>query len=76
MWGADEVVVTPRGDISGFGADVAFELAGNDDAVRIPFEARRPLGQVVLGGIPDSDTTTFRATLARRRGLTSRWCGA
>src|SRR5580693_9764273 len=68
-WGADEVV-TPRDDISGYGADVAFELAGNDDAVRIAFESVRPGGRVVLGGIPDSDTTTFRASLARRKGLT------
>jgi L-iditol 2-dehydrogenase len=67
--GADEVV-TPRDDISGFGADVAFELAGNDDAVRIALESVRPGGRVVLGGIPDSDTTTFRASLARRKGLT------
>jgi L-iditol 2-dehydrogenase len=68
-WGADEVV-TPREDIAGCGADVAFELAGNDDAVRIAFESVRPGGRVVLGGIPDSDTTTFRASLARRKGLT------
>ena len=57
-------------DISQYGADVAFELAGNDDAVRLAFEAVRPGGRVVLGGIPDSDTTTFRASLARRKGLT------
>ena len=68
-WGADEVV-TPGDDISGYGADVAFELAGNDDAVRIALEAVRPGGRVVLGGIPASDSTTFRASLARRKGLT------
>jgi L-iditol 2-dehydrogenase len=68
-WGADEVV-TPVDDISGYGADVAFELAGNDDAVRIALESVRPGGRVVLGGIPDSDATTFRASLARRKGLT------
>src|SRR6202044_2532582 len=68
-WGSDEVV-TPRDDISGYGADVAFELAGNDDAVRIALESVRRGGRVVLGGIPDSDTTTFRASLARRKGLT------
>ena len=60
----------PDTDISGYGADVAFELAGNDDAVRTAFEAVRPGGRVVLGGIPDSDMTTFRASLARRKGLT------
>ena len=66
-WGADEVV-TPQDDISGYGADVAFELAWNNDAVRMAFESVRPGERVVLGGIPDSDTTTFRASLARRRG--------
>jgi L-iditol 2-dehydrogenase len=68
-WGADEVL-TPHDDLSGYGADVAFELAGNDEAVRIAFESVRPGGRVVLGGIPDSDQTTFRASLARRKGLT------
>ena len=68
-WGADEVI-TPGDDVSGYGADVAFELAGNDDAVRIALESVRPGGRIVLGGIPDSDTTTFRASLARRKGLT------
>jgi L-iditol 2-dehydrogenase len=68
-WGAD-AVVTPRDDLTGCGADVAFELAGNDDAVRSALESVRPGGRVVLGGIPDSDTTTFQASLARRKGLT------
>ncbi|HEX6454707.1 MAG TPA: alcohol dehydrogenase catalytic domain-containing protein, partial [Trebonia sp.] len=57
-------------DFSSYGADVAFELAGNDDGVRIAMESVRPGGRVVLGGIPGSDTTTFRASLARRKGLT------
>ena len=69
QWGADEVL-TPQDDISGYGADVAFELAGNNDAVRIALESVRPGGRVVLGGIPDSDATTLRASLARRKGLT------
>jgi L-iditol 2-dehydrogenase len=38
--------------------------------VRTAFESVRPGGRVVLGGIPDSDATTFRASLARRKGLT------
>lgn len=57
-------------DFSSYGADVAFELAGNDDGVRIAMESVRPGGRVVLGGIPGSDATTFRASLARRKGLT------
>ncbi len=68
-WGADQVV-GPGADIRDYGADVAFELAGNDDAVRLALESVRPGGRVVLGGIPDSDATTFPASLARRKGLT------
>jgi L-iditol 2-dehydrogenase len=52
------------------GADTVFELAGNDDAVEIALRAARPGARVVLGGIPDGDSTTFRASLARRKGLT------
>jgi L-iditol 2-dehydrogenase len=68
-WGADETAGSDV-DLSAYGADVAFELAGNDDGVRTAMEAVRPGGRVVLGGIPGSDTTTFRASLARRKGLT------
>src|SRR6202034_4183758 len=53
-WGADEVV-TPQDDLSGYGADVAFELAGNDDAVRIALESVRPGGRGVIGGGPRLD---------------------
>ncbi|HEV3382708.1 MAG TPA: alcohol dehydrogenase catalytic domain-containing protein [Trebonia sp.] len=63
-------VLAENRDISAYGADVAFELAGNDEAVSLAFESVRPGGRVVLGGIPDSDMTTFRASLARRKGLT------
>jgi L-iditol 2-dehydrogenase len=45
-------------------------VAGTDDAVRIVLESVRPGGRVVLTGIPDGDTTTFTASLARRKGLT------
>jgi len=71
-WGAD-VVSSPAADIgglTGYGVDVAFEVAGTDDAVRVALEATRPGGRVVLAGIPDSDTVTFGASLARRKGLT------
>ncbi len=57
-------------DLTGYGADVAFEVAGNDEAVRIAMESVRPGGRVVLAGIPDNDATTFPASLARRKGLT------
>jgi L-iditol 2-dehydrogenase len=70
--GADVVSepVTELGDLTGYGVDVAFEAAGNDDAVRLALDAVRPGGRVVLAGIPDSDTVTFRASVARRKGLT------
>jgi L-iditol 2-dehydrogenase len=67
--GAD-LVLEPDEPMSGFGVDVAFEVAGNDDSVRIALESVRPGGRVVLTGIPDGDTTTFTASLARRKGLT------
>jgi L-iditol 2-dehydrogenase len=70
--GAD-VVSGPEasvGDLVGYGVDVTFEAAGNDDAVRIALEAARPGGRVVLAGIPDDDSIAFRASVARRKGLT------
>jgi L-iditol 2-dehydrogenase len=57
-------------DLTGGGADVAFEMAGTDEAVRLAVLAARPGGRVVLGGIPDDDRTTFPASTARRKGLT------
>lgn len=73
-WGADEVVdpgpAAAGLDFSSYGVDVAFEMASNDDGVRIAMESVRPGGHVVLGGIPGSDTTTFRASLARGKELT------
>ena len=56
--------------LTGEGVDVAFELAGNDAAVQLAMAAARPGGRVVLGGIPGTDTTTFSASVARRKGLT------
>jgi L-iditol 2-dehydrogenase len=67
--GADEVV-SLEADLAGYGGDVAFDMSGTNDAVRLAMESVRPGGRVVLGGIPDGDTTTFRASLARRKGLT------
>jgi L-iditol 2-dehydrogenase len=58
------------GDAVGEGADAAFELAGNDDAVGLAVHAARPGGRVLLGGIPGDDSTRFSASVARRKGLT------
>ena len=55
---------------SGRGVDVAFEVAGDDSAVMLAATAARPGSRVVLVGIPGDDTTTFGASLARRKGLT------
>jgi len=54
----------------GRGVDVSFEAAGTDPAVALAVEAAAPGARVVLAGIPDVDTTTFRASIARRKGLT------
>jgi L-iditol 2-dehydrogenase len=50
--------------------DVAFEVAGNDEAVRLAMAAVRPGGRVVLAGIPGTDQISFLASVARRKGLT------
>ncbi len=54
----------------GDGVDVAFEVAGEDAAVATSVVAARPGGTVVLAGIPVRDSTTFPASVARRKGLT------
>ncbi|WP_410812744.1 zinc-dependent alcohol dehydrogenase [Micromonospora sp. 067-2] len=54
----------------GRGVDVAFEVAGNDDAIALALLATRPGGRAVLVGIPDDDRISFPAGLARRKGLT------
>ena len=54
----------------GEGAAVAFEIAGSSEAVQLAMAATWAGGRVVLGGIPHDDTTTFRAAVARRKGLT------
>jgi L-iditol 2-dehydrogenase len=50
--------------------DVAFEVAGADDAVETAFAAVKPGGKVILAGIPVVDRTYFTASVARRKGLT------
>ena len=61
---------TALAELTGGGVDVVFEIAGTDPAVQLAMDAARPGGRVVLGGIPDQDSTTFRASTARRKGLT------
>jgi L-iditol 2-dehydrogenase len=54
----------------GRGVDVAFEVAGEQSAVDTAVEATCPGGKVILVGIPADDSTSFRASAARRKGLT------
>jgi L-iditol 2-dehydrogenase len=49
---------------------VVIECAGDDAAVDAALRVARPGGRVVLVGIPSNDRTAFRASLARRKGLT------
>ena len=55
---------------TGLGVDVAFDVSGTDAAIDLALVAARPGARVVLVGIPDTDATTFRASVARRKGLT------
>jgi L-iditol 2-dehydrogenase len=57
-------------DLTGAGVDIAYEVAGTDAALHTALTAARPGGAVVLLGIPGDDRTAFRASLARRKGLT------
>jgi len=68
--GADVVAEPGWSDLSGVGVDVAFEAAGTDEAIGLALESVRPGGRVVLAGIPGDDAIRFRASLARRKGLT------
>jgi L-iditol 2-dehydrogenase len=57
-------------ELTGYGVDVAFEAAGNDEGVELAMASVRPGGRVVLAGIPGGDTIRFQASAARRKGLT------
>ena len=52
------------------GLDVAFEIAGENEAVEAAIRSLRPGGTLVLGGIPRDDRISFCASEARRKGLT------
>lgn len=55
---------------SGNALDVTFDASGDDGAMDSAIATVRPGGRVVLAGIPDGDRTTFKASTARRKGLT------
>jgi L-iditol 2-dehydrogenase len=67
--GADQVVGSGAA-LDDAGVNVAFEAAGNDEAVGLAMASVRPGGRVVLAGIPGDDSIGFGASLARRKGLT------
>ena len=56
------------------GVDVAIEAAGENDAVETAIETVKPGGTVVLIGIPPNELTTFKASTARRKGVTIKLC--
>lgn len=64
--GLDEI----RAATEGRGVDVAFEAAGEQEAVDDAFAAVVRGGKVILVGIPSEDRTSFSASIARRKGLT------
>ncbi len=57
-------------DTHRLGVDVAFEVAGENPAVETAVETVKPGGRVVLCGIPAVNQTCFKASTARRKGLT------
>ena len=50
--------------------DVAFEVSGSDDGLGRAATLVRPGARIVLVGIPDEDSTTFQASVMRRKGMT------
>jgi L-iditol 2-dehydrogenase len=77
--GASEVIdpttSSPEHEVArltdGRGADVVFECTGEDAAVRESCLVARPLGKVMILGIPDGDDYPFDASSARRKQLTA-----
>ncbi len=57
-------------DTHRLGVDVAFEVAGENSAVETAVETVKPGGRVVLCGIPSITQTCFKASTARRKGMT------
>jgi L-iditol 2-dehydrogenase len=72
-FGAD-IAMTPEqahaGALEDVRVDVAIEIAGTDDAIAVAMQAAAPGARVVLAGIPDTDRSSFPASVARRKGLT------
>ncbi|OGO27242.1 MAG: hypothetical protein A2Z16_02885 [Chloroflexi bacterium RBG_16_54_18] len=71
--GAGHELSEIRAATNGRGVDVAFEVAGEQDAVEVSAAAVLPGGKVILVGIPADDRTSFPASVVRRKGLTIKW---
>lgn len=76
--GAD-LVINPNGDSGDqelknaaeqYQFDVVFEAANHGSSADTAVNMVKVGGKVILVGIPDDDVTTFRASTARRKGLT------
>jgi L-iditol 2-dehydrogenase len=63
-----------REESAGVQVDVAYEAAGDDDALDAAIAATRPGGRVVLIGIPAGDRSSFDAAAARRKELAFLLC--
>jgi L-iditol 2-dehydrogenase len=50
--------------------DVAFEAAGENEALEAAITSVKPGGRVIVIGIPGDDRTTFTASVARQKELT------
>jgi len=68
----ENVVQVVHEATSGRGVDVAIESAWVQDTANQCVESARNGGRVVIVGIPSEDNISFRASPARRKGLTIR----
>jgi L-iditol 2-dehydrogenase len=72
--GASEALLVTDDQPVGLGerepVDVTFEVSGDDEGLETALAIARIGGKVVLVGIPGSGRTSFRASLARGKGLT------
>ncbi len=66
----EDVVEAIMQATQGRGVDVVYECSGAQDTPEQAMYLAKPGGTVVLVGIPSEDTTTFTASVARRKGLT------
>ncbi|HLJ59007.1 MAG TPA: alcohol dehydrogenase catalytic domain-containing protein [bacterium] len=55
---------------NGRGVDVVLEATNAPSGAEVAAALARVGGRIVLAGIPEDDTVTFKASLARRKGLT------